>query len=195
MKNKILFSIVIAALLISGSLYVRYRANAPQVPDVQKQNLDMNDSGTKALFDDSIVEVYKDPVYHFRINYPSYLSTSVYEDSNHYSVNFRREPDPWQVAVIVSTTTTLSARKWVEEFNQTPNQESPDIKTGYRIEHEVTISGIPTVVVHSYSDWPGGHEEFTYEKSVLLVKDGKLFTISARTTDPQKIWNSFKFEK
>lgn len=197
MKNKIFLSIIFALLLIGSSLYVRYRANVPRDQDIKEQSLNMDDSGTKALFDDSIVEVYKDPVYHFRISYPSYLTPTVEDAVDHQIIGFVNEAYPEDMGVmgiVISTTTALSARAWVEESNQVNYTGVPPNIARLRVEREIMISGILAVIVHPYSDFQGQHEEFTYEKSVLLVKDGKLFTISARTTDPEKIWNSFRFE-
>jgi hypothetical protein len=111
-------------------------------------------------------------------------------------IRFIDEAHPEEMGVmgiIVSTTTATSAHAWVEEYNRQFTGISPNT-VRFRIEREIVMDTMLAVVVYPYEDVQGVHEEYTYEKRLLIVKDGKLFDIGVRTNDPEKIWNSFKFE-
>lgn len=191
MKNRIIFSIVIAALLIGGSSL--YTNNHPSLENLRIMKVYL----WQRLEDLNIMKVYQDPIHDFRISYPGYLTPEVYKNSYLDGVGFNTGPNDMGVmGVTVSTTIASSAREWVEKKNKEIDPEFPDHRYELRIDKEITINDIPALVVHGYSEWPGGSEEYAYEKSVLLVRNGKLFRLNAsRARDEEKIWNSFRFEE
>lgn len=135
---------------------------------------------------------YRDVQLGFEITYPYYL-TPLKPDIDRKLVTFVEESGYGEISVEVATTPFATPEEWVAAENE---KGLTTLSTHqYRIEQERTIDGVHALVVHIYTDSPGGHEEYTHEKTALIIKDTFLYHVNTRATDHEVVWNSFRFLK
>ena len=139
---------------------------------------------------------YHDSRYHFRIDYRPDLSV-VHED--HY-VGFVVAgidgPDHTGSSVFIEPTSFATPEEFVAQENKDTdayfaNREQPidlNLVSHWVIDTTITINDHTGIVAHGTSDG------YPLPPMVMFIKDGNLFTISDRTVDYQRTWDSFHFE-
>lgn len=84
----------------------------------------------------------------------------------------------WFIQVDVSETGFSDVRKWADTKKST-----------YVQEQERLFQGIPALLLHNAGEGGEG------EKTIALIKEGKLFLISSRGVNHGSLWESFIFYK
>ena len=134
---------------------------------------------------------YNDSKYHFRIDYPCYLSV-LHEDQYIAFVLAEYDgPGGPGSGIFIEPTSFLKPEEEVARMNK--ERETEFTNTIYRtvIDGSITLNGYSGIVTHEIAEC----YDHPFPKNLMFIKDGNLFTISDRSVDYQRTWNSFKFEE
>jgi hypothetical protein len=141
---------------------------------------------------------YHDQKYHYRIDYPCWLS--VHNEDGNIAFILPSEADgPGQGggSVVVEPTSFTTPEEWIAQKNKKidaefTNREYPIDKSlipYWGIDGTITLNGHTGIVAHGTSDG------YPLPPVVLFIKGGNLFSISDRSVDYQRTWASFHVEE
>lgn len=133
MQNKLSIFILLGLVTLVSTMGFLYMRQKPLDSNIIPDAIEHNQNDLNSL------KIYRDLMHHYHISYPGYLTPIVDDTTTHQGVTFVAEGDSWTIAVSVSTTTAISARMWIEEYNQRNYTGSPPYTTRYRIEQEMAM--------------------------------------------------------
>lgn len=109
------------------------------------------------------------------------------------SISFSNISDGYGLigVAIYDNTRLKSLAEWVVEQNNFLKKVNGRNTVSIVIEKTIKIGDVNAIVTYQQSKDELG--PYDYEKTTVFIKDGKLFELSTRVADHEKVWGSFKF--